>query len=69
MVVYELPNIGNTVATKKVVSIADARREKDLERKEAKLAELAERFESVLPTKATPVKDYLKAKKKKKKKK
>lgn len=57
------------MATKKVVSIADARLEKDLDRKEAKLAELAERFENALPTKATPVKDYLKSKKKKKKKK
>ena len=68
MEVYESPDIGNKVATKKVVSIADARREKDLDRKEAKLAELAERFENALPTKATPVKDYLKSKKKKKKK-
>jgi hypothetical protein len=60
------------MANKKVVSIADARREKEIERKEAKLADLAERFEnampSILPTKTSPVKDYLKSKKNKKNK-
>jgi hypothetical protein len=60
------------MANKKVVSIADARREKNIEKKEAKLVELAERFETAFPSKLlskpTPVKDYLKSKKNKKNK-
>ena len=56
------------MASKKVVSIADARNEKNLELKEEKLANMAERFERALPTKLTPVKDFLKSKKAKKKK-
>mgnify|MGYP000263799399 CR=1 FL=1 len=52
---------------KKVVSLADARRLKEHDRKEEKLGEMAERFEAALPTKATPVKDFLRKKKNKKK--
>lgn len=57
------------MTSKKVVSIADARNEKNLELKEEKLANMAERFERALPTKLTPVKDFLKSKKLKKNKK
>jgi len=56
------------MSSKKVFSLEDARKDKDLDRKEEKLAAMAQRFENALPSKATPVKDYLKAKKKKKKK-
>lgn len=55
-----------TMSSKKVFSLEDARKDKDLDRKEEKLAAMAQRFENALPSKATPVKDYLKAKKKKK---
>jgi len=51
-----------------VVSFADAHADKELDRKEEKLANMAKRFEAALPTKATPVKDYLKKKRKNKKK-
>ena len=55
--------------SKNVVSLDHARKEKALEQKEEKIAHMAQRFESFFPTKATPVKDYLKAKKRKKQKK
>jgi len=51
-----------------VVSFADAHADKESDRKEEKLANMAKRFEAALPTKATPVKDYLKKKRKNKKK-
>lgn len=54
--------------SKKVVSLEEARHEKNLELKEEKLINMAERFERALPTKSTPVKDFLKAKKSKKNK-
>ncbi len=53
---------------KKVVNLADARRSKEHERKEDVLDSMAERFEGAFPTKATPVKDFLRKKKNKKKK-
>ena len=55
------------MSSKKVVSLEDAKREKEHKRKEEKVAELAQRFEMAMPTKATPIKDYLKKKKSKKK--
>jgi hypothetical protein len=57
------------MATKKVVSLDEARKEKKLSHKEEKLASMAEQFERALPTKLTPIKDFLKAKKRKKDKK
>lgn len=53
--------------SKKVVTLDAARKAKALERKEEKVADMAQRFEMALPTKATPVKDYLKKKRKAKK--
>ncbi|GAA6134397.1 hypothetical protein NBRC116188_11860 [Oceaniserpentilla sp. 4NH20-0058] len=52
-----------------VVSFADAQADKVHELKEEKVALMAKRFELAFPTKATPVKDYLKKKRKNKKKK
>ena len=52
-----------------VVSFADEFADKELDRKDERLADMAKRFEAALPTKATPVKDYLKKKRKNKKKK
>lgn len=52
-----------------IVTLDFAREAKELERKEEKVAKMAERFEAALPNKATPVKDYLKKKRKAKKKK
>jgi hypothetical protein len=60
--------IGLNMATNKIVSLDEARKEKHLSRKEEKLATMAEQFERALPTKLTPVKDFLKAKKRKKNK-
>ncbi len=54
--------------SKKVVSLADARRDKEHDRKEDALDAMAQRFEVAMPTKATPVKDFLRKKKNKKKK-
>ena len=54
---------------KNVVSFEAAREAKELDRKEEKVASMAQRFEMALPTKATPVKDYLKKKRKAKNKK
>jgi hypothetical protein len=54
---------------KNVVSFETAREAKELDRKEEKVASMAQRFEMALPTKATPVKDYLKKKRKAKNKK
>lgn len=56
------------MSDKKVVSLADARWEKEHKRKEDKVELMAQRFEQALPTKARPVKDYLKKKRNKKKK-
>lgn len=53
---------------KKVVSLEDARWAKAHQRKEEKVELMAQRFEQALPSKATPVKDYLKKKRQKKKK-
>lgn len=55
--------------TNKVVSLDSAREAKELDRKEEKVASMAQRFEMALPTKATPIKDYLKKKRKAKNKK
>lgn len=52
-----------------VVSFADAHWQKQHDIKEEKVENLAKRFEAAMPTKATPVKDYLKKKRKNKKKK
>ncbi|NVK38981.1 MAG: tRNA (uracil-5-)-methyltransferase [Gammaproteobacteria bacterium] len=52
-----------------VFSLDGAREAKEHDRKEEKLAKMAQRFEQALPTKATPVKDYLKKKRKAKNKK
>lgn len=54
-------------SNKNVFSLEGAREAKEHERKEEKLAQMAQRFEQALPTKATPVKDYLKKKRKAKK--
>jgi hypothetical protein len=53
--------------SKKVVTLDSAREAKELERKEEKVATMAQRFEMALPSKASPVKDYLKKKRKAKK--
>ncbi len=53
--------------SKNVVSLADARRLKNHEVKEEKLDAMAQRFEDAMPTKATPIKDFLRKKKNKKK--
>ncbi len=53
--------------TKNVVSLDEARRLKGHVVKEEKLDAMAERFEAALPTKATPIKDFLRKKKNKKK--
>ncbi len=53
----------------KVVSLDHARWLKKHDEKEDKVTDLAERFELALPTKATPVKDFLTKKRKKKNKK
>lgn len=55
------------MATKKVVSLDEARKAKVLNQKEERVEEMAQRFEIALPTKATPIKDYLNKKRKKKK--
>lgn len=55
------------MASNKVVSLDEARWAKILEKKEEKVEEMAQRFETAMPTKATPVKDFLKKKRKKKK--
>jgi hypothetical protein len=55
------------MASKKVVSLDEARWAKAHEKKEEKVEEMAQRFETAMPTKATPVKDFLKKKRKKKK--
>jgi hypothetical protein len=55
--------------SKKIVSLDDARKDKEHTRKEERLASMAEQFERALPTKLTPIKDFLKAKKRKKDKK
>ncbi|MFT5593280.1 MAG: hypothetical protein ACI8SR_001652 [Oceanicoccus sp.] len=55
--------------TNNVVSLDSAREAKELDRKEEKVASMAQRFEMALPTKATPIKDYLKKKRKAKNKK
>ncbi len=52
----------------KVVSLDHARWLKKHDEKEDKVTELAERFELALPSKATPVKDFLNNKRNKKKK-
>ncbi len=57
----------NMKKNKNVISLADARRSKEHDRKEEKLDEMAQRFEAAMPTKATPVKDFLRKKKNKKK--
>lgn len=54
-------------SSENVISFGDAKWKKDHERKEEKVADMAKRFEAAFPTKATPVKDYLKKKKNKKK--
>lgn len=51
----------------KVLSFADATEKKRHLDKEQKVADLAHRFEMALPSKLTPVKDYLKKKANKKK--
>jgi len=51
-----------------VLDFESALKDKRLDEKEEKLANMAKRFEAALPTKATPVKDYLKKKRKNKKK-
>lgn len=56
------------MSDKKVVSLDEARWAKEHQRKEEKVEQMAQRFEQALPTKATPVKDYLKKKRNKKKK-
>lgn len=50
-----------------VVSFADAHWQKQHDIKEEKVETLAKRFEAAMPSKATPVKDYLKKKRNKKK--
>lgn len=55
------------MATKKVVSLDKARKAKALDKKEERVEEMAQRFETAMPTKATPIKDYLNKKRKKKK--
>ncbi|MGR6874520.1 hypothetical protein ACU6U9_20000 [Pseudomonas sp. HK3] len=55
--------------SKKVVSLDSVREAKELDRKEEKVAAMAQRFEMALPTKATPIKDYLKKKRNAKNKK
>lgn len=52
-----------------VLDFESALKDKRLDEKEEKLANMAKRFEAALPTKATPVKDYLKKKRKNKHKK
>jgi hypothetical protein len=56
------------MSDKNVVALDDARWAKEHQRKEEKVEQLAQRFEQALPSKATPVKDYLKKKRTKKKK-
>ena len=51
-----------------VLDFEAALKDKRLDEKEEKLANIAKRFVAALPTKATPVKDYLKKKRKNKKK-
>lgn len=51
-----------------VVDFTQAFKDKELDRKEEKVAEMAKRFEQAMPFKPTPVKDYLKKKRKNKKK-
>ncbi len=53
--------------SKNVVSLDEARRLKGHVDKEEKLDAMAQRFEAALPTKATPIKDFLRKKKNKKK--
>jgi len=55
------------MSSKKVVSLDEARKERELDKKEERVENMAQRFETALPTKATPVKDFLKKKRKKKK--
>lgn len=54
-----------------VVDFASAssrfKKDKDHDRKDAKVEEMRERFKAALPDKKTPVKDFLKKKKAKKK--
>jgi hypothetical protein len=54
-------------AKNNVVSLDKARWSKEHERKDDIVDAMAQRFEAALPSKATPVKDYLKKKRAKKK--
>lgn len=54
-------------AKNNVVSLDKARWSKEHERKDDIVDAMAQRFETALPSKATPVKDYLKKKRAKKK--
>ena len=54
-------------STNNVVALDSAREAKALESKEEKVAQMAKRFEMAMPTKATPIKDYLKKKRNAKK--
>jgi hypothetical protein len=56
-----------TKAKSNIVSMDKARWSKANERKDDIVDAMAQRFEAALPSKATPVKDYLKKKRAKKK--
>ena len=70
-VIIGLASVEATLADSKVVDFAKAgekhRAERSHKDKEEKVEEMRKRFEGALPTKKTPVKDFLRKKKAKKK--